>query len=312
MDPLISSPDQTDLEARRMELRGTIRLASEVIAQYWPMRTFVHHNPLHSLEYLPFTETVRRGKQFLGGNGYLSGDMYRRYLKSGRILVRHVDDALVAQARPEEVDLGSCRIAHREVLRACLTHGLSHPTDEPLDRLMERAPDEEPIDALAERLVSFSTPNVQDLMAATIREDVTTLGRDLTLTSWCDRTVGSTIVAQINGELVKWCEAFLDEGHATWPMPERRQGLYAAWKHAAGKEWMTCGIDDSRRKIAALPEHPEDTVLECLEALEIPLEFRQDYLSLQLAALPGWAGFIKWRAEENDYAWQQAYPVGLV
>ena len=100
MDPLISSPDQTDLEARRMELRGTIRLASEVIAQYWPMRTFVHHNPLHSLEYLPFTETVRRGKQFLGGNGYLSGDMYRRYLKSGRILVRHVDDPLVAQARP--------------------------------------------------------------------------------------------------------------------------------------------------------------------------------------------------------------------
>jgi hypothetical protein len=28
--------------------------------------------------------------------------------------------------------------------------------------------------------------------------------------------------------------------------------------------------------------------------------------------LPGWAGFIKWRAEERDYPWQQAYPVGLV
>lgn len=60
-----------NIETRRMELRGVIRLAGEVIAQYWPMRTFVHHNPLHSLEYLPFEETVRRGKQFLGGNGYL-------------------------------------------------------------------------------------------------------------------------------------------------------------------------------------------------------------------------------------------------
>jgi uncharacterized protein YbcC (UPF0753/DUF2309 family) len=60
MDPVMRADDPADLEARRMELRGTIRLASEVIAQYWPMRTFVHHNPLHSLEYLPFTETVRR------------------------------------------------------------------------------------------------------------------------------------------------------------------------------------------------------------------------------------------------------------
>ena len=49
MDPLISSPDQTDLEARRMELRARSGLASEVIAQYWPMRTFVHHNPLHTV-----------------------------------------------------------------------------------------------------------------------------------------------------------------------------------------------------------------------------------------------------------------------
>jgi uncharacterized protein YbcC (UPF0753/DUF2309 family) len=95
-------------------------------------------------------------------------------------------------------------------------------------------------------------------------------------------------------------------------MPGRRQGLYAAWKQVAANEWTTCGIADSRRKIAALPEHPEDVVLDCLEALAIPAEFRQDYLALQLAALPGWAGFIKWRAEENGYAWQQAYPVGLV
>ena len=35
---------------RRMEIRGVVKLAGEVIAQYWPMRTFVHHNPLHGLE----------------------------------------------------------------------------------------------------------------------------------------------------------------------------------------------------------------------------------------------------------------------
>ena len=207
--------DSTDLETRRMELRGMIRLASEVIAQYWPMRTFVHHNPLHSLEYLPFTETVRRGQQFLGGNGYLPGDLYRRYVKTGRILVRHIDDALALLAKDEEVDLGSCRISRREVMRACLTHGLSRTAEEPIDRLMEREPNEEQVDVLAERLVAFAMPTVQEQMAATVRDDVAALGRDLTLSTWCDRTVGARIGDQINSELIKWCEAFLDEGHAT-------------------------------------------------------------------------------------------------
>jgi uncharacterized protein YbcC (UPF0753/DUF2309 family) len=77
-------------------------------------------------------------------------------------------------------------------------------------------------------------------------------------------------------------------------------------------EWSPCGIQDSRRKIAGLPEHPEDAVLESLERLGIPADIRRDYLSLQLTALPGWAGFIKWRAEQPDYPWQQAYPISLV
>ncbi|HWI68612.1 MAG TPA: putative inorganic carbon transporter subunit DabA, partial [Nitrospiraceae bacterium] len=71
--------NRPDLETRRMELRGIVHLAGEVVAQYWPMRTFVHHNPLHSLEYLPFEEAVRRGNQFLGGNGYLPSHQYRAY-----------------------------------------------------------------------------------------------------------------------------------------------------------------------------------------------------------------------------------------
>ena len=312
MDPVTTTHNPMDFEARRMELRGMIRLASEVIAQYWPMRTFVHHNPLHSLEYLPFTETVRRGRQFLGGSGYLSGEVYRRYLKSGRILVSHIEEALAPLARDEEVALGPCRISHREVLRACLTHGLCTPVDEPLDRLIEREPSEEQAEALAERLVSFSPPTVQECMTTTFRVDLAALGREMTLTSWCDQTLGTQIVNQINGELIKWCEAFLDEGQATWSMPGREHGLYAAWKRLAVSEWTTCGIAESRHKIASLPEHPEDAVFDCLEALGIPAEFRQDYLSLQLAALPGWAGFIKWRAEEDRYAWQQAYPVALV
>jgi len=304
---------RVDPGTRRMELRGIVRVASEVIAQYWPMRNFIHHNPLHSLEYLPFDETVRRGRKFLGGHGYLSGENFRGYLRSGRILLRHLDEALRPLARGEHVTVGPCRIAHREVLRACMTHGLCATAEEPLDALLNHGSNEAFVHTLSDRLAPvLDAPTVEDQIATAVHQDVPALGRYMTLSNWCDHTLGTEIVTLVDAELIKWCEAFLDEGHATWTMPGREQGLYKAWKHLASQEWSPCGITDSRRKIAELPEHPEDAVLESLETLGIPGQLRQDYLSLQLTALPGWAGFIKWREEQRDYAWQQAYPATLV
>ncbi len=295
-----------------MELRGVVRLAGEVIAQYWPMRTFVHHNPLHSLEYLPFEETVRRGKQFMGGNGYLPGPVYREYLKSGRIQSRHLDDALKPLVHDKHVVIGSRPVSHGDVLRACLAEGLCTPIVEPLDNQLPD-PSNDLIDRLADQLESVLIfPDLRERIRAIVEGDEAALGRWLTLSHWCDDTFGTQIVRQINDQLIKWCEAFLDEGHATWAMPGREQGLYGAWRQLAAREWSLCSIADSRRKIARLPEYPEDALLESLDALGIPSALRQDYLSLQLTALPGWAGFIKWRGEERDYPWQQAYPAGLV
>ncbi len=301
-----------DIESRRMELRGVVKLAGEVIGQYWPMRTFVHHNPLHGLEYLPFGEAVRRGKQFMGGDGYLPSRLYRSYLSAGRIGAAHLDAALKPLIEEKQVVIGSRRVTHGEVLRACLTEGFCEPVLEPLDAHMHD-PSHELIERLAGTLSSVLTSaDLDGRIRAIASGDQAALGRWITLSHWCDDTFGTDIVRQINDQMIKWCEAFLDEGHATWPMPGREQGLYGAWKALAAYEWSPCGIADSRRKIARLPDHPEDALLDSLDALGIPAELRQDYLSLQLTALPGWAGFIKWRAEERTYPWQEAYPAGLV
>jgi uncharacterized protein YbcC (UPF0753/DUF2309 family) len=309
MEQVDRSPD---IESRRMELRGVVRLAGEVVAQYWPMRTFVHHNPLHSLEYLPFEETVRRGKQFMGGNGYLPGQLYRGYLKAGRIQSAHLEAALKPLVQEKQVVIGARRVAHGEVLRACLAEGLSTPVMEPLD---DQLPDPayELIDRVAARLEPVLTfPDLRERIRTIAEGDQAALGRWLTLSHWCDDTLGTQIVRQINDQLIKWCEAFLDEGHATWGMPEREKGLYVAWKALAAQEWSLCGIEGNRRKIASAPEYPEDTLLDSLDALGFPDDLRLDYLSLQLTALPGWAGFIKWRGDERDYPWQQTHPAGLV
>jgi len=301
-----------EVETKRMELRGVVNLAGEVVSQYWPMRTFVHHNPLHSLEYLPFEETVRRGKQFMGGNGYLPNHQYRAYLQSGRIRLQDLDAALKPLVCDKHVSIGSRTLTHSEVLRTCLADGLCAPVVEPLDaQLVDTS--QELIDRLATELTPLLTfPDLRERVRAIAESDQAALGRWLTLSHWCDDTFGTDIVRQINDQLIKWCEAFLDEGHAAWQMPGREKGFYSAWKALAPHEWSPCGIADSTRKIERLPDQPEDALLDSLDAMGIPAELRQGYLSLQLTALPGWAGFIKWRSEERDYPWQRAYPVSLM
>ncbi len=193
------------------------------------------------------------------------------------------------------------------VLRACMLQDLSPPPDDSVATLLERHPERNAIKSLANHLTSAAKPP-QSWRDTAEQGD---LGRTLMLASWCDRTLGTAIGEQINRELVKWCEAFLDEGHATWPMPRREKGFYAAWRFLAQQEWSPAAIENSREKLARLPEQPEDALLESLATLGIPVDARQDYLSLHLVALSGWAGFIKWRADQSEYEWQLAYPIDL-
>jgi uncharacterized protein YbcC (UPF0753/DUF2309 family) len=290
-----------------MELRALIRLASEIIAYYWPMRTFVHHNPLHGLEDIHFEEAVRQAQQSLGGKGYLPNETFRDYFRCGRILPRHLDAALKPHAEDEHVRLGALGVNHLDMLRAHVLQGISSPPDDNFDVMLECHPDRPAVAALADHL----SPALKPPPALPGAEACPSLGRDELLSAWCDRVLGTQIVEQINREMTKWCEAFLDEGHATWPMPGRERGFYAAWKILAQREWSPCAIRNSREKLARLPSHPEDALLENLGALGIHPEAWQGYLSLHLAALSGWAGFIKWRADQSEYEWQLAYPIDL-
>ena len=147
-------------------------------------------------------------------------------------------------------------------------------------------------------------------------DDTLAIGRDMTLVSWCDDALHKRLEWTMNREVIKWCEAFLDEGHAVWTMPKREQGFYVAWKSLAAKEWSPCGISGSRKKIAALPEAPEEAILYHLDALGIPSELREEYLSLVLTSLYGWASYINWRAHQDfelkSLEWQTHYPIDLV
>ena len=106
-------------ETQRMELRALILLASEIVAYYWPMRTFVHHNPLHGLEDLPFDEAVRRGSAIARRQGICPVRFFATIFAPGRILPRHLDAALKPRRRTGRSSWAAREITHLDVLRAC-------------------------------------------------------------------------------------------------------------------------------------------------------------------------------------------------
>lgn len=301
MESLKANTPETNYRGK--ELRALVSKASEVIAHYWPMRGFVHHNPLHNLEHLQFEEAVKLAQRFVGGKGYLPNETYRSYVKTGRILPRHIDDALEPLIQKEHIDLNGTMVSHADMLKAHLLTGMPPLATDSIEAQVARSDDREIIQSLSKQ-IAIDSESKSDQSAA--------LGRDLTLADWCDQNLHTRLSFWIDREVIKWCEAFLDEGHAAWAMPERDRNFYQAWKTLAGQEWSPCGIAKSREKIAALPSSPEEALEEHLKALGIPDDQWQDYLSLELASLYGWASFINWRSENPDYEWQEAHPIDLV
>lgn len=105
--------------------------------------------------------------------------------------------------------------------------------------------------------------------------------------------------------LSKWLAAFLDEGQAKWPMPNREDGFYQAWRTVAPHD----GDVPSPADGDDLPE----TAIEALESRlsDYPEERWVEILEAHLAALPGWSGFINQRTDDDVDPWQEAYPITL-
>jgi uncharacterized protein YbcC (UPF0753/DUF2309 family) len=298
-------------DTQRMELRSYVELAGEVIAQYWPMRTFIHHNPLHGLEASPFEQAVQSGCLLFGGRGYLGNEEYRRHLESGRIDPRDVRKALEPLALNKQIAFAGRSLSHLDVLAASMIHGVGDETG-------GKGPAANEVRTIVQRisgwLHTLAAQDSSDSSTPTLslKDDVPPAVEPLSL--WCDRTLGTAVVDTINRELVKWCSAFLDEGEAGWAMPQREQTFYRAWKALAEHDLTLrlIGIPNAAAAVRALPHRPEDGVLDSLTAMRIPKAVWEQYLSLHLVALPGWAGYIKWRAHEPDHPWQQAFPIDLV
>ncbi|QUO48847.1 MULTISPECIES: DUF2309 domain-containing protein [Halorubrum] len=107
---------------------------------------------------------------------------------------------------------------------------------------------------------------------------------------------------RVDRVLTKWLSAFLDEGQAEWSMPNREAGFYDAFRSVAAydDEIPNTGL------VADLPPSPTEAIEAALEPY--PRDRWEAVFESQFAALPGWTGLLKRRADDGG-AWQSAHPI---
>lgn len=102
----------------------------------------------------------------------------------------------------------------------------------------------------------------------------------------------------VNTETIKWLGVYFDEGQATITMPFRENGLYDAWRLLAPyDEKLHTKTKEKIEFLQSLPVIPEQAISECLTKLNIAEAEKQEFLTLLLTTLPGWASYIKYKTE---------------
>ncbi|WP_254823297.1 DUF2309 domain-containing protein [Haloglomus halophilum] len=190
---------------------------------------------------------------------------------------------------------------------------LSGFEDQPFDQAVEQAadllggrgyPDPETFRAALDRGQIDPALLETELAAAGYEDDPETLLDRMADATGSEADEADTPTDHVDRVLAKWLSAFLDEGGAHWPMPNREAGFYTAFRGVAEHD----GEIPDEGVVADLPERPSEAIKTVLapfpESQWVPI------LEEQLTALPGWTGFIKQRAAD-DGEWQSTYPISL-
>ena len=117
--------------------------------------------------------------------------------------------------------------------------------------------------------------------------------------------------------LTRCCAAFLDQGFADWPLPDRELGLYQSFLHLYTIQWASptrwhrdLHREALRVKNAAID--PLESIEESLRLLGVGDDERGEFIVQTMLALRGWAGMI-WQMESNaEWAPHPAPPGSLI
>ena len=269
-------------DAPAARVAGLVRNAAETVMAMWPLGSFIAANPARIMERKPFAEAVAEVGSRLGGRGLLPPSDYRRWAETGLI---HRDAVRAAfDRRVDTTGTASIIKVGGALVPAWQLQWLGHFEPAVTGGAGVRDGSEEAL--LAD--------------AKTAAERLPRDGRDGAGTTTGAERDDDAMARSVDKLLARWCAAYIDTGQALWPMPYRDLGLWAAWRKLAAFD---PALDRKARRaleefIEALPLTPEAAIHCCLDWLRIDEAAWQETLERHLLRLPGWASYLKWRAEQ--------------
>jgi uncharacterized protein YbcC (UPF0753/DUF2309 family) len=284
-----------------LSIRSMVYVSAEKVPFFWPMRAFIHHNPLHGLEHLPFDEAVEKGAKMFHAQGFLQRRSYQNYLQQEVVdigsLKQSIERFAVDRQQNLPIDLAEwllCDLTENKVSTVndteLATVGDIHAAIQ--GNLRESAPEFDP-DSLRKKLLD-------DLLHGRL------------LYETVDQLYGTEIGSELDEAVIRASLDFFDEGQSVWHMPERHQGFFHAWLEVAGRnvqrmlgELLGNGIDIKKIK-------PEEVIAAVLNQLEISESDWLTVMTREFTRLHGWVGFIRWRSSNKQYYWQEHFPGDLV
>lgn len=98
----------------------------------------------------------------------------------------------------------------------------------------------------------------------------------------------------IDERVAQWCRAALAPEAAAWPVPVETLGFFGAWRAVARHDMALSRR--VRRRITELPSSADAALAAVLTKLGVGDDQQLAVLRHELAQLPGWAAYVRWRA----------------
>lgn len=273
-----------------------IENAVDKFHNFWPMTGFIHHNPLHGFEHLPFEQAVKEAEDIFHSRRFFSRQKYQNYLQEGKIYKEDLKDEIECFCKDND-------FYHENIVELLLK--LSTETNKLYIY------DEANISNDNEELAAI----YQDILSHKSEKNIYRKSEKL-LKSWTicdgvDALFGTNLSEILNEKTSKILMRFLDEGQASLQLPYKEKGMFYAWKHSVMLDQLFFEKDEPLCRLLEKSSMAEDIIYTVVNKLRIPKSAWESYFTLEFSKQHGWTGFLRWRSKNSGYKFQKIAPAYL-
>ncbi|MCF6244197.1 MAG: DUF2309 domain-containing protein [Sulfurovum sp.] len=262
-----------------MSILEKLNAVKDTVPHYWPIGAFIHHNPLKGFEHINFKEALDEAQSIFGGQVYMKPDYYISLFDEGKIKAEHLE---------------------KNLLKPLKEFGFDAFTKEAKEFMLDISPKWDSFRSYEELKIN----DIDDTLHTYLEENsifmdkeawIQSLTKNLTLYEIHDALFATSDKELIEKDVIEYIARFLDDNQTTLSMADRDLGMFNTFK-------LYENIDHDGDS-----ESYVQKVLEKLKVKDI-----EKYFLTHILKLHGWAGFIKYRSEDDTYYAQQDHPSTLM